>query len=129
MSDSTFLVAKSYSEGCVRVEVSRSEDAIPRYGIRIGWQSTSPGNNKRGPWLPVTAKRTSGGTPYAVTVAGLVAQAEAYIAGRLEADAANLPVADADKIEIRVDDAETRALWETAKKAAAEVASWPAWKK
>jgi hypothetical protein len=32
------------------------------------------------------------------------------------------------KLEIRIDDDETRALWETAKKAKAEVESWPAWK-
>jgi len=32
------------------------------------------------------------------------------------------------KLKIRIDDAETRALWETAKKAKAEVESWPAWK-
>jgi len=32
------------------------------------------------------------------------------------------------KLEIRIDDDETRALWETAKKAKAEVDSWPAWK-
>ena len=32
------------------------------------------------------------------------------------------------KLQIRIDDEETRALWETAKKAQAEVESWPAWK-
>jgi hypothetical protein len=32
------------------------------------------------------------------------------------------------KLEIRIDDNETRALWETAKKAKAEVEGWPAWK-
>jgi hypothetical protein len=32
------------------------------------------------------------------------------------------------KLEILIDDGETRALWETAKKAKAEVESWPAWK-
>jgi hypothetical protein len=32
------------------------------------------------------------------------------------------------KLEIRIDDDETRALWETAKRAKAEVESWPAWK-
>jgi hypothetical protein len=32
------------------------------------------------------------------------------------------------KLQIRIDDEETRALWETAKKATAEVESWPAWK-
>ena len=32
------------------------------------------------------------------------------------------------KLKIRIDDEETRALWETAKKANAEVESWPAWK-
>jgi hypothetical protein len=32
------------------------------------------------------------------------------------------------KLTIRINDDETRALWETAKKAAAEVESWPAWK-
>lgn len=32
------------------------------------------------------------------------------------------------KLKIRIDDDETRALWETAKKAKAEVESWPAWK-
>lgn len=32
------------------------------------------------------------------------------------------------KLEILIDDDETRALWETAKKAKAEVESWPAWK-
>jgi len=32
------------------------------------------------------------------------------------------------KLTIRIDDDETRALWETAKKAKAEVESWPAWK-
>jgi hypothetical protein len=31
-------------------------------------------------------------------------------------------------LEILIDDDETRALWETAKKAKAEVESWPAWK-
>jgi hypothetical protein len=33
------------------------------------------------------------------------------------------------KLKIRIDDDETRALWETAKKAKAEVESWPAWKR
>jgi hypothetical protein len=33
------------------------------------------------------------------------------------------------KLKIRIDDEETRALWETAKQAKAEVASWPAWKR
>lgn len=33
------------------------------------------------------------------------------------------------KIKIRIDDPETRAVWETAQKAKAEVASWPAWKR
>ena len=33
------------------------------------------------------------------------------------------------KLKIRIDDEETRALWETAKKAKAEVDSWPAWKR
>ena len=33
------------------------------------------------------------------------------------------------KLKIRIDDEETRALWETAKKAKAEVESWPAWKR
>jgi hypothetical protein len=33
------------------------------------------------------------------------------------------------KLKIRIDDEETRALWETAKKARAEVESWPAWKR
>jgi hypothetical protein len=32
------------------------------------------------------------------------------------------------KLQIRIDDDETRALWETAKRAKAEVESWPAWK-
>lgn len=32
------------------------------------------------------------------------------------------------KLEILIDDDETRALWETAKKAKAEVESWPACK-
>jgi DNA replication initiation complex subunit (GINS family) len=32
------------------------------------------------------------------------------------------------KLKIRIDDEKTRALWETAKKAKAEVESWPAWK-
>jgi hypothetical protein len=32
------------------------------------------------------------------------------------------------KLRIRIDDDETRALWETAKKAKAEVERWPAWK-
>jgi hypothetical protein len=31
-------------------------------------------------------------------------------------------------LEILIDDDEPRALWETAKKAKAEVESWPAWK-
>lgn len=33
------------------------------------------------------------------------------------------------KIKIRIDDPETRAVWETAQKAKAEVARWPAWKR
>lgn len=33
------------------------------------------------------------------------------------------------KLKIRIDDEETRALWETAKRAKAEVESWPAWKR
>jgi hypothetical protein len=33
------------------------------------------------------------------------------------------------KIKIRIDDPETRAVWETAQKAKAEVASWPPWKR
>jgi hypothetical protein len=32
------------------------------------------------------------------------------------------------KLKIRIDDDETRALWETAMRAKAEVESWPAWK-
>ena len=32
------------------------------------------------------------------------------------------------KLKIRIDDDETRALWETAQKAKAEVESWPSWK-
>jgi hypothetical protein len=35
---------------------------------------------------------------------------------------------DTIKLKIRIDDDETRAPWETAKKAKAEVESWPAWK-
>jgi hypothetical protein len=35
---------------------------------------------------------------------------------------------DTMKLRIRIDDDETRALWETAKKAKAEVEAWPAWK-
>lgn len=34
-----------------------------------------------------------------------------------------------DKVKIRIDDPETRAIWETAQRAKAEVASWPAWKR
>lgn len=34
-----------------------------------------------------------------------------------------------DKLQIVVDDPETRAVWETAKRAKKEVASWPAWKR
>jgi hypothetical protein len=33
------------------------------------------------------------------------------------------------KIKIRIDDPETRAVWETAHRAKAEVESWPAWKR
>lgn len=33
------------------------------------------------------------------------------------------------RIKIVVDDPETREIWETAKRAAAEVAAWPAWKR
>lgn len=33
------------------------------------------------------------------------------------------------KLKIRIDDDETRALWEAAKQARAEVESWPAWKR
>jgi len=33
------------------------------------------------------------------------------------------------KIKIRIDDPETRAVWETAQRAKAEVESWPAWKR
>ncbi len=33
------------------------------------------------------------------------------------------------KIEILIDDPETRAVWEAAKRAKAEVAAWPAWKR
>jgi hypothetical protein len=33
------------------------------------------------------------------------------------------------KLKIRVDDEETRAVWETVLKAKAEVESWPAWKR
>lgn len=33
------------------------------------------------------------------------------------------------KIKIRIDDPETRAVWETAQKAKAEVERWPAWKR
>jgi hypothetical protein len=38
------------------------------------------------------------------------------------------PVPD-DKLQIVIDDAETRALWNTALRAKAEVAAWPAWKR
>lgn len=37
-------------------------------------------------------------------------------------------MSDAPKLGIRLDDPETRAVWETAKRAAREVAAWPAWK-
>jgi len=33
------------------------------------------------------------------------------------------------KLQLVVDDQETRAVWETAKRAATEVAAWPAWKR
>lgn len=33
------------------------------------------------------------------------------------------------KLRISLDDPETRAIWETAKRAKAEVESWPAWKR
>jgi hypothetical protein len=33
------------------------------------------------------------------------------------------------KIKLKLDDQETRAVWETAQRARAEVASWPAWKR
>lgn len=33
------------------------------------------------------------------------------------------------KIKIKLDDPETRAVWEAVQKAKAEVASWPAWKR
>jgi len=33
------------------------------------------------------------------------------------------------KLKIAIDDSETRAVWETAQRARAEVAGWPAWKR
>lgn len=33
------------------------------------------------------------------------------------------------KLKIVIDDPETRAVWETAQRAKAEVAAWPAWKR
>lgn len=33
------------------------------------------------------------------------------------------------KVKIVIDDPETRAVWETAQRAKAEVAGWPAWKR
>ena len=33
------------------------------------------------------------------------------------------------KLEIVIDDAETRAVWETVQRAKAEVESWPPWKR
>jgi len=33
------------------------------------------------------------------------------------------------KLKILIDDPETRAVWETAQRAKAEVAGWPAWKR
>lgn len=33
------------------------------------------------------------------------------------------------KIKLRLDDHETRAVWDAAQKAKTEVASWPAWKR
>jgi hypothetical protein len=33
------------------------------------------------------------------------------------------------KLTILIDDPETRAIWETAQRAKAEVARWPAWKR
>ncbi len=33
------------------------------------------------------------------------------------------------KLKIRIDDPQTRAVWETVLKARAEVESWPAWKR
>jgi hypothetical protein len=33
------------------------------------------------------------------------------------------------KIKLRLDDQETRAVWDAAQKAKPEVASWPAWKR
>lgn len=33
------------------------------------------------------------------------------------------------KIKLRLDDQETRAVWDAAQKAKTEVASWPAWKR
>jgi hypothetical protein len=37
-------------------------------------------------------------------------------------------VSDRPKLRIVINDPETRAVWETAKRAKAEVASWPEWK-
>ena len=33
------------------------------------------------------------------------------------------------KVKLKLDDQKTRAVWETALRAKAEVASWPAWKR
>jgi hypothetical protein len=33
------------------------------------------------------------------------------------------------KVKLKLDDQETRAVWETAQRAKADVASWPAWKR
>lgn len=33
------------------------------------------------------------------------------------------------KIKLKLDDQETRAVWDAAQKAKTEVASWPAWKR
>ena len=35
----------------------------------------------------------------------------------------------AEKLKLRLDDPETRAVWEAALRARREVASWPAWKR
>jgi hypothetical protein len=47
---------------------------------------------------------------------------------RPQATQATTILQDTMKLTIRIDDDETRALWETAKKAKAEVESWPGWK-
>ena len=71
----------------------------PELGCPVGWELEGAGD-----WLPAGC------------------QCDRYVSSSSDGFAAT-------KVKISLDDPETRAVWETAQRAKAEVAAWPAWKR